>query len=61
MDPRDRPAEVEITEEMIRAGVEKFASYDPRFESREEVVQEIFLAMCAVLKRLKAEKALMCE
>jgi len=58
---RDRPADVEITEEMIQVGVEEFASYDPRFEAREEVVQEIFLAMYAIMQRFKAEKVLRCE
>lgn len=38
--------EVEITREMIEAGVSEFLSYDPRVERPEDVVPLIFRAMC---------------
>ncbi len=39
------PEEIEITPEMIRAGVSVFADYDSRFERPSDVVPEIFRAM----------------
>jgi hypothetical protein len=43
---RDRPAfEIEITEEMIKAGLAEFRAYDRRFVSDEEAVKAIYLAM----------------
>ena len=39
--------EVEITPEMLAAGLSEFLGYDSRFEMPEDVVQRIFLAMCA--------------
>ncbi len=39
---------IEITPEMIEAGVREFCAYDPRFENPREVVVEIWKAMFAV-------------
>lgn len=48
----DRPAtekgEIEITPEMIEAGVDAFVGYDSRFEGPHEIVVEIFEAMITV-------------
>lgn len=45
----DRPAhdieELEITPEMIEAGVSEFYSFDPRFEDADAVVVRVFSAM----------------
>ena len=37
--------EIEITPEMIEAGLEEFGTYDSRFDVEEDVVKRIFLAM----------------
>jgi hypothetical protein len=39
------PDEIEVTEEMIEAGVAEIATYNLDFESREEAVERIFVAM----------------
>jgi hypothetical protein len=45
----DRPAhsekEIEITSEMIGAGVEKLFDYDQKFSNERDIVAEIFMAM----------------
>ncbi len=41
----DRAAEIEITEEMIEAGVSEFLDYDSRFDFPEYVVKRIFIKM----------------
>jgi hypothetical protein len=51
---RDHP-EVEITSEMIAAGVSALSRYDSEFESREEGVARIFQAMHRVLKNTRAD------
>ena len=47
----DRPAsetdEIEITPEMIEAGIGALVSYDPRFDLEEDAVKKIFLVMAA--------------
>jgi len=37
--------EIEITSEMIEAGVSALCRYDPEFDSREEGVERIFRVM----------------
>jgi hypothetical protein len=37
--------EIEVTPEMLRAGVSALCRYDSEFESREEGAERIFLAM----------------
>ena len=45
----DRSAhEIEITAEMIKAGIKEFWSFDPRFEPDDIAVIRIFLAMLRV-------------
>ena len=39
--------EIEVTPEMIEAGVEALVGYDPRFDLEEDAVKKIFLAMVA--------------
>lgn len=39
--------EIEITPEMIRAGVQVYVSEDPEFENDATIVRKIFVAMCA--------------
>jgi hypothetical protein len=48
---RDTAAEIEITEAMIEAGVAALASHDSRFESDEDAVMRIFMAMVTVNQR----------
>lgn len=43
--PAVRAGEVEITPEMMAAGLREFCAYDARFEGPEDVVPEIFRAM----------------
>ena len=43
--------EIEVTPEMIEAGVNEFCAYDARFESAEDVVALIFRRMTAVAAR----------
>ena len=47
--PPEAPAteEIEITPEMIEAGVSVYLERDLRFESEGNVVANIYLAMCA--------------
>ena len=40
-------SEIEVTPEMIEAGVSEFCSFDRRFDDEAEAVRRIFLAMCA--------------
>lgn len=49
----DVPAieEIEITPEMIEAGMEIFLDYDPRFERPKTLVQDIYRAMFLVAPR----------
>lgn len=52
----------EISQEMLRAGVESFVEHDPRFEGIEEAVVRIFKAMdlfrkeCAEAERQEGER-----
>ena len=54
----DRPAtecevdedEIEVTPEMIEAGVRRFCEYDPRFEEICEVLPEVFREMAKANK-----------
>jgi hypothetical protein len=39
------PEEIEVTPAMIEAGLEAFAGYSPRFDSREEMVVSVYRAM----------------
>ena len=45
----DRPAteieEIEVTPEMVEAGVEKLWDYDPQFSNERDVVEAIFRSM----------------
>ena len=43
--PAHREKEIEITPEMIEAGVLALCSFDPRFEDEEEAVRRIFSEM----------------
>lgn len=51
----DRPAvetkEIEVTPEMIEAGVGEVAGYDDRFETIEEVVERVYRAMRRVFEK----------
>ena len=47
LESRPAGAEIEVTPEMIEAGVGAFCAYDCRFEGPEHVVVEIFEAMQA--------------
>lgn len=40
-----RKRAVAVTEEMVRAGVLEYARADERFQSDEEIVRKIFIAM----------------
>ena len=44
-DNTNAPEQIEITPEMIEAGLEAFCSHDDRFHSEEETVALIYLAM----------------
>ena len=46
--PRDRPdaeTEIEVTDEMIRAGADAFAGYHDMYASLEEYLPDVFRAM----------------
>ena len=43
--------EVEVTPEMIEAGLEEFTAYDDRFDRKEDEVRRIYEAMLAAAKR----------
>ena len=42
---RDETAEIEITPEMIEAGVRALVSYNPRLDLEEDGARRIFMAM----------------
>ena len=45
---RDRPAtedKIEVTEEMIQAGVRELSTYSPSFEMIEDAVARVYAAM----------------
>jgi hypothetical protein len=44
---RNEHEDIEITEEMIEAGIEAFCTFDPRFEREDSVVERIYAAMAA--------------
>jgi hypothetical protein len=44
--------DIEITPDMIKAGVSALCSYDSEFESREEGVTRIFEAMCRASRKV---------
>lgn len=44
LDARDRPVEIEITPEMIEAGIEALALYDSS-DSMEFIIRDVFQAM----------------
>lgn len=51
----DRPAlkkgqEIEVTPEMIKAGVPELLDYDPRYEPPEAAVERLFAAMMEAYK-----------
>lgn len=48
MKTKDDADEIEITPEMIRAGVQALSEFDPRFESESDAVARIFSAMLEV-------------
>ena len=50
----DGDCEIEITQEMIEAGVPELCAYDYRYESEEEAVVRIFTAMALASKSPKA-------
>jgi hypothetical protein len=50
----ETPTEIKITPEMIQAGVEAFVGFDPRFETEEDVVPRVFLAMLTLWPGLPA-------
>jgi hypothetical protein len=43
--------DIEVTDEMIEAGVLRLFEYDPRFENEDDTVEAIFRAMLSVRKR----------
>lgn len=43
--PTTELAKIEVTHEMVEAGVAEFYAHDPRVESGDEVVEDIFVAM----------------
>lgn len=43
--------EIEVTSEMISAGVKEFCAYDSRFEGPADCVEEIYLAMIKKRRR----------
>ena len=47
--PEDRQAgaEIEVTPEMIEAGVEAYVFFDPRVEEKEDLVVDVYVAMDA--------------
>lgn len=47
MEKRDRPeaCEIEITPEMIEAGLGAWSDFDERFESPEEMIERVYRAM----------------
>jgi hypothetical protein len=48
MIPRDRPDEIEITEEMIEAGALAGARYSPEWETPYTAAERIFRAMAVL-------------
>jgi hypothetical protein len=48
--------EIEITPEMIKAGILAYVSYDSRFEELEDVVPRVYKAMEAVRNAALAER-----
>jgi hypothetical protein len=42
-------AEIKVTPEMIKAGVSVFCAFDCRFESEDEIVKRIYLAMATTM------------
>lgn len=53
-DPRSE--EIEITPEMIEAGVAELFKFDPRFRSEDEAVRAIYLAMRACAQQQRADR-----
>ena len=51
------PDDIEITPEMMTAGVEEFCSFDGELERPEEVVTQIYLRM-EHLRRRQADRSL---
>lgn len=47
----DEIDEIEVTPEMVAAGVLSFSEYDCRFERPEELVVRVYCAMREALKR----------
>jgi hypothetical protein len=45
MDKENSTDEIEITPEMIEAGLDEFVAYDDRFHFEEDAVRRIFRAM----------------
>jgi hypothetical protein len=41
----DEHGQIEITEEMIKAGIDALLDFDRRYESDEDAVRRIFIAM----------------
>ena len=54
MSPESKTAEIEITPVMLAAGVRILMGRDERFESSEEVVEQIFLSMINARAALSA-------
>jgi len=50
--------EIEITPEMVQARVEAFVRFDPRFETEEDAVSHVFLAMLTLWPGLPPEAGL---
>ena len=46
---RQPAAEIEVTPEMVEAGVEVFCAFDRRFDSEDDVVKEIFRVMVGAM------------
>jgi hypothetical protein len=47
---------IEISSELIEAGQDEIASYNPEFESDEDAVQRIYLAMIRAMLRGKSAR-----
>ena len=55
-DPRVPSDKIEITPEMIKAGVTAFLNFDSRFESEVEAVMDIYKAMVTARYHHSSEK-----
>ena len=49
--------EFSVTDEMLRAGVDEFSTYDDRFETAEDAVLRVYMAMERIRKLTRTGKS----